>query len=360
VLSVLFAALSAGAATQAYDVTEYFSVSGVLAGAVQCQVILNEGQAGNECDGALPFQPELSLRPWESGELFVKLGFAWGNGLNDDSPFELEAWAADLQDAVEDVNGHWAYLLNAWYLHRFRFRQDMELELTLGVIDPSDYLGENVYANDEYTQFMNQGLINGNKSFVTSYNPGGAAVLELGRWSVTAVAMWGNEPQSAEPFGFFGGQLIYRHESSLGEGIYRVMITGTGKSFPDPSEASLESRGSGLLSLDQAFGDTVGVFLRMGWISEDAAVLYRAIYSGGINLVGRSWGREVDAVGLGYAYLPGGNLDIESTHLVERYYRWVPHRLFELTADIQYMKDTHVDGTEPSGFIFGLRGAVPF
>jgi porin len=214
VLCVLSAALSAGTATQAYDITEYFSVSGVLAGAVQCQVILNEGQAGNECDGALPFQPEFSLRPWASGGLFVKLGFAWGNGLNDDSPFVLQPWAADLQEAVEDVNGHWAYLLNAWYLHRFRFRED--IELTLGVIDASDYLNHDAYGSNEYTQFMNQGLINNDKTFVPSYNPGGAAVLELGHWSVTAVAMWSDEFQGGEPFGFFGGQLSYRFESSLG------------------------------------------------------------------------------------------------------------------------------------------------
>jgi hypothetical protein len=115
-----------------------------------------------------------------------------------------------------------------------------------------------------------------------------------------------------------------------------------------------------MVSFDQAFGDTFGVFFRMGWRSLDAAVLYGAIYSGGIKFLGRSWGREADSVGLGYAYLPGGNLDIESTHVVELYYRWVPHRLFEVTANIQYMKDTYVDGTGPSGFVFGLRGVVPF
>jgi porin len=108
----------------------------------------------------------------------------------------------------------------------------------------------------------------------------------------------------------------------------------------------------------------VGAFLRLAWQQEDAAVDYRAVYSGGLQLNGSGWGRHPDTVGLGYAYLEGGNLDIERTQVFEAYYRLGLNDYLGLTADVQYMKDelAPVDPGErdPAGWIFGLRLAVEF
>ncbi|MDH3948313.1 MAG: carbohydrate porin, partial [Gammaproteobacteria bacterium] len=93
---------------------------------------------------------------------------------------------------------------------------------------------------------------------------------------------------------------------------------------------------------------------------EDAALIYRALYSGGIDIKGKAWGRDDDNIGLGYAYVKGGNLDIEKSHVAEAYYRWQVGEVFGLTADLQYMQDDYKSGSSLSGLIFGLRAAAEF
>ena len=84
-------ALSAGVSpSAAHEVNEWFSVGGVAAGAVQCQVLTGSevptfdgsSVAGDNCRGAVPFQPEFELRFNERNVLGLKLGFAAGNALN--------------------------------------------------------------------------------------------------------------------------------------------------------------------------------------------------------------------------------------------------------------------------------------
>ena len=67
----------------AYALNEEFSIDGMLASALQCQVLSERSASANRCRGAVPVQVELSYRPTDRDELFSKLGFAAGNGLND-------------------------------------------------------------------------------------------------------------------------------------------------------------------------------------------------------------------------------------------------------------------------------------
>ena len=77
----------------AYDITEKFSIGGVLSGAYQYQWVDGDDNKGR---GAVPFQPEFSFRPTGKDEIFAGFGFAAGNGLNGVSNFNLAPWAADL------------------------------------------------------------------------------------------------------------------------------------------------------------------------------------------------------------------------------------------------------------------------
>jgi porin len=76
----------------AYDLNDKLSIGGVLAGAGQCQD-LSHATADDRCMAALSVQPEVDFHPTKSDQLFFKLGFAAGNGLNEDSPFLILAWA---------------------------------------------------------------------------------------------------------------------------------------------------------------------------------------------------------------------------------------------------------------------------
>jgi hypothetical protein len=154
--------------------------------------------------------------------------------------------------------------------------------------------------------------------------------------------------------------LGYRLETPLGEGGYRVVVVGTNHEFFDPTGTHRERRLAGALSFDQQLGETFGVFLRIGWQSDRAAVDYDAFYSGGLNVRGGAWGRENDHIGLGYGYLSGGNQALRASHVAEVYYRLVAFEYFSVSADAQYMFDDLRAGGGPRGFILGLRAMVAY
>ena len=74
------------------------------------------------------------------------------------------------------------------------------------------------------------------------------------------------------------------------------------------------------------------------------------------------WGREHDNIGVAYAYLPGGNLDLASSQVIEAYYRMIVLERLGLTADIQYIRDERRAGAGPdvAGFVFGARADIEF
>ncbi len=184
-----------------YDITDKFSIGGVLAGAYQYQWVDGDDNKGR---GALPFQPEFSFRPTKKDEIFTKFGFAAGNGLKGVTKFNLAPWAVNLEDDLKDINGrNRDYLLTVWYKHIFEFEANNTLGLTGGIIDATDYLDENAYANDEYTQFMNQALANAPYNFAPSYDIGGAVEWEFGNWDFTGVGMNVGENDDGNNYNYF-------------------------------------------------------------------------------------------------------------------------------------------------------------
>jgi hypothetical protein len=150
-------------------------------------VVDEDGQAleGDSCRGGMPFQLELSFRPSERDEFYALLGYAVDNGLNAVSPFVLAPWAVDLEDDLQDINGRGRdYLLQAWYKHTFTLGEDATLGTTFGIIDSTGYLDENAYANDEFTQFMNEAFVNSGGFNLPSYDAGAALELALGDWEI--------------------------------------------------------------------------------------------------------------------------------------------------------------------------------
>jgi len=175
-----------------YEINDKLSIGGVIAGAFQYQSIRDAPGFESRGRGALAIQPEIDFAPTDNDEVFVKLGFGAGNGLMGEgqSPFILALWAADLEDDCKNINGrNRDYLLTAWYKHTFTFGEGHILGVTGGIIDATDYMDENAYSNDEYTQFMNEALINAPNAFLPSYDFGGAVEWEIDRVSVKGVAM---------------------------------------------------------------------------------------------------------------------------------------------------------------------------
>jgi porin len=363
----LFILLSAlvfkSAPAASYEVTDKLSVGGILAGAYQYQVLGDSSPVyDNTGRGAVPFQVEISYTPTPSNELFAKFGFAAGNGLNGGtSPFYLVPWAASLEDDVKDINGRSRdYLLTAWYKHIFTFAGNQQLALTGGIIDATDYLDENTYSNDEYSQFMNEALVNGPQGFLPSFDIGGAAEWEFNQFAIKGVAMNVGENDDGNNYNYYGVQFSYSMKSTLGEGKYRAIFNITSEDFLNPTGTETESLNAFLLSFDQELGDIFGIWIRFGWANDDAARDWQSLYSGGLNINGSGWQRPDDNIGIGYAYLDGGNMGIDNSKVFETYYRFVFNEFFAATADIQYMKDSMNGNGGTDGWIFGGRLTAEF
>jgi len=115
-----------------------------------------------------------------------------------------------------------------------------------------------------------------------------------------------------------------------------------------------------IISVDQQFGDTIGAFTRMGWRLDNEPINYQAMYTGGIDIRGTSWGRMLDNIGIALGYMNGGNVRIIRTRLAEAYYRMVINPKLSFTADIQYMRDQYFSIPDAEGMIYSLRATVNF
>ena len=346
----------------AMEITDKFAIGGILAGAYQYQDVSDAPGFENTGRGGLTFQPEISFTPTINDEIFAKFGFGAGNALNDGtSPFKLVPWAAALEADVKNINGRQRdYLLTVWYKHTFQFGEDHSLGLTGGLIDSTDYLDENVYANDEFTQFMNKALVNGPNVFGPSYDIGGVLEWDYYNFTVSSVVMQVGENNDLRSFHFYGAQIGYRLITGIGEGNYRINVQGTSEDFSDPQRENFESKAAVILSFDQQLGETLGVWVRFGWQDDKALINYSSLYSGGIDISGKLWKRENDNIGIGYAYPSDGNSAIDKTHVAEAYARIVLNEIFALTLDVQWMKDDFVAGDGPKGFIYGVRMTAEF
>jgi porin len=358
---IVFTFLGLTPFTLAYEVNEKLSVGGVAAGVYQYQDLIDNNVGKDIGRGALVFQPEALFTPTEKDELFVKFGFADGNALNNISPFFLNPWAADLEDDVKNINGrNRDYLLTAWYKHTFDLPKDSTIGLTGGLIDSTDYLDQNAFMGDEYTQFMNQAFVQSASAFLPSYDWGGAVEFEAGDLVIRGVGMAIGENRFGIANNFYGVMVSHVFETKLGKGKYSIGANITTEDFLSPDGTSKERREIIIFNGDQKLGDTVGGFIRMFHGSDAAAVNYDTALTGGIYLKGHTWGRPKDNAAIAYGYLYGGNLDIDDTHVAEAYVRFALHKYFGLTLDVQYMRDNYKAGDDIKGFIYGVRAVAEF
>lgn len=346
-----------------YEINEMISIGGVIAGGGQYMSVGDAPGYDDTSKGAIPIQPEISFTPTQDDEVFIKTGFAAGNGLNGEgiSPFSLSLWAADMEDDVKNINGrNRDTLLTAWYLHRFRFDEDHKLGFSFGIVDSTDYIDQNAYANDEYNQFMNQAFVNAPVGFAPSYDAGSAFEWEFSGFSLNGIGMNIGENDAGNSYNFYGIQAGYMLETDWGKGNFRMTMEATNDEFPDPLDEQLESKMAYMLSCDQQFGEIVGAWIRMGWQDDKAAITHKDMYSGGFNISGSLWDRSEDNIGIGYGHLTGGNLELDKTDVFEFYARLAINEILAITADFQYITDTPKEGDSLSGQVYGLRLTATF
>jgi hypothetical protein len=342
-----------------YDLNEKFAVEGTMTGVYQYGDFDVEG-VDNADKGAVALDLGVNFHPTESDEFQVTLSFAAGNGLNSANPFSLTPYADDLEDDLKDINGrNRDYLLEAWYKHTFAFSETTSLAVTGGIIDSTAFIDDNAFANDEKTQFMNQIFVNHKNVNLPSYDLGAAMEFNISDFSIRGVAINSKFEAGDETFNnynYYALQIGYALETALGKGNYRIFGFTTSKSFTDWDETGEESLQGVGISADQQLSSIIGVFARMSWQDDAAVIDHQDIYSGGININGKLWGREKDEIGIGYAYLTGADdSDIDSTDAFETYARVNVSKFSDITLDIQYIDDNLKHEDNRKGFIYGVR-----
>jgi porin len=168
------------------------------------------------------------------------------------------------------------------------------------------------------------------------------------------------ENDDGKSYNFYGVNLGYSIDTKLGTGNYRVTVDWTSKDFNNPAGDNLESKQCVIMSLDQQLGEILGAWIRFGWQDDDAAIICKSLYSGGLDINGKLWRREQDNIGIGYAYLEGGHQGLDNAYVFETYVRFLLNEYLAITADLQYQDNNMKQGTSSSGFISGVRCVVEF
>jgi len=190
------------------DSASRYSVGGLIAGAYQFEI-----GTGNENEaGALAIRPSIEFALTGADQFFLEFAVSQGNGVNGASPFSLANWGADLEDDLENINGSDVDALqNLWYRRTFSSDAANEIAVTVGFIDSTSFLDQNEFANDEYTQFINEVFVNAPVAFFQSYDLGAAVEWSSDAWSVNGTVMRVSENDDGNAF-FFGGAQVLRDD----------------------------------------------------------------------------------------------------------------------------------------------------
>ncbi len=317
--------------------------------------------------GSLVVDLQLGARITPGDELYALVSAAKGDVLKGLGGLSLDVNADDLESDLQDVSGWgWSHVLEAWYRRGWALGPGSDADLTLGIVDGSNYLDNNAFANDEVSQFMNSVFVA--ERLVPSHDPG--AVIRYRSGDTTINAVWMlllTTPRDAggSTYSYGGLQVGHRIDTPWGEGNYRLVLQGTARSLPgrEPGE---RARAMGVsVSCDQRLGEVFGGFVRAGIANDDPAqVVHDKGLSFGLNINGQLWGRSGDEVGIAYAYLDGAGGepgDIARTRALESYLRLGLTDNSALTLDLQWVRDDlKPSADQPRAWVGGLRLSLDF
>jgi hypothetical protein len=348
---------------------EFVTIDAALRGIVQHGRYNNatneKGESlDRETGGAAIGDLEIDISPTSRDTFWTRLRFARGNSLNNIGGIKINPYNGPLEDDVRNINDSGRnYLLEVWYRHTFSPGGDTSLAVTGGIIDSTNYIDENRYANDENSQFMNPVFATPDNSIGSpSYDPGGVLQLYANQWSLNVVYMRTSN-EILEDTDYFGAQAGYHYTMARGAGNFRVSsFTANGDVKEDKGGGGDATMYGLAVSIDQELGEGWGIFFRAFVQNDEAPIVYDGDLSGGISISGQQWGRPDDVLGIAYGHLFGASRqNIDYTNVAEAYMKFQLIRSVDFTVDVQYEKDhTDSDKGDPQAWIFGGRLNIEF
>ena len=280
------------------------------------------------------------------------------------------------------------------------------LTLTLGKFAVGDIFDDNIYSHDSTRHFMNtsfnslENVDYAGNAWGTSF--GAAAEWQKDWWTLRAGIFQGSEiPPSLnlEPVALKSYMLVGEAEARyhifdqpgnvkllgyqdhgyinmLGEYNGAAAVYDVLPFFAKEQMQRHTKLGVGL-NIQQQVTDGVGMFVRAGWDNKsmDFNDITQGI-NGGFVFSGKLWGRPLDEFGIAAGYnsmnagrsFKGGefnwigtgapNFSPETTF--ETYYKFVPWKNFELTADYQFVQNPNFLKNSNTAHVFGLRLRTSF
>jgi len=311
------------------------------------------------------------------GQGFVHFQSGQGEGLDRN----LKVFSSVNADADDDVN---LRTTEAWYEQYLHLR-GAPLTITFGKLNPTLYIDDNIYANDELTQFLGGIFVN---SPAIEF-PDNSGAIRLGIvprdfFDINFLALSGNADWDDTFDGmFYAGQLNFKPSLLNRDGNYRLLGWINDQDHTEWLDTTMSKEsGYGLgLSIDQELTDIFGVFLRYGWqdpsiyLSSSSGFSLEQSYSVGGQLLGKRWGRDSDVLGFAFGQVipsnsyrkAGAALDpvrkSETESHLELYYNYRLNKYLHLTPDLQVIWDPYgKDAENGSGTIVvgGMRGQMDF
>ena len=305
------------------------------------------------------------------GMAFLHLETGDGAGVEDD----LRVFSSVNRDADDSDNS--VSVTEAWYEHYFKI---LPLTLTFGKIDPTVYVDNNEYANDETAQFL--GHIFRNSPVIEFPDDNAAGV----RVSIEPVDFLGIELAAMDANAdwedvfdnvFFSGQANFKPNFFDRQGNYRVYGWLNDKDYIKWNDAAkTKEKGYGFgLSFDQELTDVLGAFARYGWQNPEVYVdgsdfSLEQSWIAGIQLAGSLWGREDDVFAFAFGqaipsndYKKANSVKADSEEHLEAYYSFKVNDCLTVSPNIQVIGDPY-GGDAVNGdkiiFVGGVRARVDF
>ncbi len=311
------------------------------------------------------------------GNVYFRGNIGEGDGIVPSLPAMFSGPNADLEFNQPVFN-----LVEAWYWTEFPLpdTRDRRLELTIGKIDPTALFDTNRVANSETDQFAANIFVNNIAiDFGGDDNYYGAGLSVAYRFT----SIYNKGLKVTGRVGIFEGDGDFKdildRPFAIAEldvwrpyyglnGNYRFYIWTNETAHTDPADPSandLSNRGVGM-SIDQEISTDVALFLRYG-IQRERAAQFDMSISAGVQILGNSWKRGNDRLGMAYGMTrvsspyreSTSEVDADYEHHAEVYYKWWANKNLSVTPDIQYVANAGgVSGNDL--FIYGARMQLAF
>jgi hypothetical protein len=345
----------------------------------------NEPEIGGEdfrsCNGAgYTADLELTFRPTEQGEFFMRLHAGEGEGADKDLK-SAGALFANLNTLDDDnPEGQFMDLLEAFYTQKLL---EDKVYFSIGKTHAVVFIDNNAYANDEKTRFVgkpfvNNPVLNSEDEYAPFVVIGISPLENLSLVGLIASSSHGGQKDvwnNVQNQPFLAGQLAYSPKIADRVGHYRAYVWDATYDHPDLTDPGIEKPGWGLgLSLDQEISEHAGVFARCGYNNKNVYPV-EWFWSVGASLKGLIPTRGDDEVGIGIAGLSGnGNLNnakVDTGFLLtghnegteyhaEAYYRFAISEYLSITPDLQYIVNPLGDSHNDDVFAAMLRVHLSF